>query len=132
MVIFVVKHIPEYETRQRVNKLVRNGKCMLDEFIEEVKKDNNIVQELADLTAILEDVANGSMVSPGKYKILKGSNKLKYNLCEAKSRHLRLYLFHEKDTGQILVFGGKKTTQTEDIERVKRIVKEYTAFKQTQ
>lgn len=132
MSTFEVKHIPEFETRQRVNKLVRNGKCLVDDFKDEIKKDKNISPELDELVATIEDVANGKKVPKNQYRKLNLSDKLKFSAFEVKSKHLRLYLIHEKDTGQIHILGGKKGDQDEDIKRVERIIKEYTTFKQTQ
>ncbi|HLG03472.1 MAG TPA: hypothetical protein VI731_07740 [Bacteroidia bacterium] len=132
MVNFVIQHIPEFTTRQRVNKLLRNGRCMLDEFWTEIRGDNNLAPELDELVATLEDVANGKWVPLNQYKKLHVSNKLRFAPFEAKSKHLRLYLFHERETGQILIIDGKKGDQDEDIKRVERIIKEYTMFKQTQ
>jgi hypothetical protein len=131
MITFEVRLIPEFETRQRVNKLVRNGKCLVDNFQDEIKKDKNIAPELDELVATIEDVANGKIVPKNQYRKLNVSDKLKYAAYEVKSKHLRLYLIHEKDTGQIHILGGKKGDQDEDIERVERIIKEYTLFRQT-
>lgn len=125
---FAIKHIEEFETIQRVNKLVRNGKCIVEEFVEGIKKDKNLSPELGELYAIIEDVANNQILPPTRFKKLHVSNKLKFKPYEAKSKHLRLYLFHEKGTGQIIVFGGKKTDQKDDIQRLKKLIGEYNSF----
>jgi len=128
---FVVIDVPDFTPPQRVKKLVRNGKCLYDEFLEDIKKDNNLKPELGDLTAIIKYVADGKTPLPpkSKYRCLKLGSNLKYTAYEAKSDHLRLYLFHENGTGQILVFGGKKTKQdSTDLPRLKKIIKEYTEF----
>jgi len=56
---------------------------------------------------------------------------LKYSAFEVKSKHLRLYLINEKETGQIHILGGKKGDQDEDLKRVEKIIREYTEFKLT-
>lgn len=132
MSTFEVKLIPEFETRQRVNKLIRNGKCLVDDFKNSVERNLNIKPELYELFATIEDVANGKMVPKNQYRQLKLSSKLKYKGFEAKSKHLRLYLIYEKDTGQILILGGKKASQKEDIKRLEATIKEYTTFKKSQ
>lgn len=129
MITFAVENIPEFVTRQKVNKLIRNGKCLVDDFKDEISKDANISPELDELVATIEDVANGKMVPKNQYRKLNLSTKLKYTAFEVKSKHLRLYLINEKETGQIHILGGKKGEQDEDIERVVRIIKEYTEFK---
>lgn len=132
MISFEVKQIPEFETKQKVNKLIRNGKCLIDDFRDEIKKDKNIEPELDELVATVEDVANGKMVPKNQYRKLHLSSKLQYSAFEVKSKHLRLYLIHERDTGQIHILGGKKGDQDEDIKRVEKIIKEYSTFKQSQ
>jgi len=128
VVTFAIEHIEEFETNQSVNKLIRNGKCFFDQFIEEIRNDNNLFPELGDLYAIIVDVANNKLLPQTRYKKIYVNKKLKYHPYEAKSKHLRLYMFHEKGTGQIIVFGGKKTNQKTDIERLERLIKEYTTF----
>ena len=129
MAIFAVEHIPEFETRQKVHKLIRNGRCFIDEFENEIEQDENIAPELDELFATIEDVANGKMIPKNQYRKLHLSKKLKYSAFEAKSKHLRLYLINEKDTGKIHILGGTKGDQDEDIKRLEKIIKEYTEFK---
>ncbi|MBI2968418.1 MAG: hypothetical protein HYY40_11495 [Bacteroidetes bacterium] len=132
MVTFAVQPLPEFETRQRVNKLIRDGKCMVDEFKDEVLQDNNIRDEWGELIAVVKDIANDKMLPKTRYRKLKLSKKLPYSGFEAKSHNLRLYLFREHLTGQILVCGGKKKTQEKDIARLEKIIKEYSAFRHQQ
>jgi hypothetical protein len=131
MATFEVKHMPEFETRQKVYKLIRNGKCLVDDFKDEIKKHKNIEPELDELVATIEDVANGIRVPKNLYRSLPLSSKLKYSAFEAKTKHLRLYLISEKDTGQIHILGGKKGDQDEDLRRVEKIIREY-SFSQSQ
>lgn len=84
MLIFTIEIIPEFETRQRVYKLVRNGKCHIDEFWIEVKKDQHLVREGRVIWKILEDVANGERLPKTRYRKLK----LRYNVYEVKSKEL--------------------------------------------
>ncbi len=130
MTTFVVTQIEDFETNQKVNKLFRNGKCILDEFIKEIKADRNLSEEIGDLFAIIEDVANEERLPKTKYRNLHLSKKLKYSPYEAKSKHLRLYLFHDKENGQIIVLGGKKGTQLKDLSKFDKIIQEYTKYVQ--
>jgi hypothetical protein len=130
MPTFVIEHIEEFDTKQKVNKLVRNGKCIVDEFVEEIRQDNNLSPELGELYAIIEDIANNQLLPPNRYKKLRVSKKLKFKPYEAKSKHLRLYLFHENGTGQIIVLGGKKKDQKEDIQRLEKLISEYNSYLQ--
>lgn len=128
MLIFAIEHFEEFETKQKVNKLLRNGKCIVDEFVEEIKQDKNLSPELGELYAIIEDIANNKLLPHTRYKKLRVSKKLKFKPYEAKSKHLRLYLFHEKGSGQIIVLGGKKTDQKDDIQRLEKIISEYNSY----
>jgi hypothetical protein len=130
MIIFEVEDLG-FNTRQRINKLKRNGKSLIDEFLEEIKKDKNLEPELGELYATLEDTANGKMVPKNQFRKLRLSSKIKYSAFEAKSKHLRLYLFHDEN-GKIIVIGGKKVEQERDIERLEKIIREYTEYKRMQ
>jgi putative component of toxin-antitoxin plasmid stabilization module len=44
---------------------------------------------------------------------------------EAKSGSIRIYLFHEEKTGRVIVTGGKKGEQDEDIAQIEHIIKSY-------
>ncbi|NLO02338.1 MAG: hypothetical protein GX126_08490 [Bacteroidales bacterium] len=44
---------------------------------------------------------------------------------EIKTKHLRVYLFHEKNTGRVIVCGGKKGTPQSNIKHFRNIKKEY-------
>ena len=92
MATFEVRYVPEFETRQRVNKLIRNGKCLVDDFESEIRRDKNLEPELDELVATIEDVANGKMVPRNRYRKLRLSGKLPHTAFEVKSKHHRLYL----------------------------------------
>ena len=92
MLIFSFENIPEFDTRQPVHKLVKNGRCLIDEFWLEVRKDQNLVREGRVIWKILEDVANGERLPKTRYRKLK----LRHNVCEAKSKQLRVYLLQER------------------------------------
>ncbi len=129
MATFDVKPIEEFDTtNKKVFKLTRNGKCLYDEFKEEIEADNNLEPELDELFANIEDVLEGKQLPKSRYRKLN-LKKLKFKPYESKSKHLRVYLFRDDDTGQIIICGGKKTEQDEDLDRVKKIIKEYSQWK---
>ncbi|KZE83343.1 hypothetical protein HX017_14215 [Myroides marinus] len=47
----------------------------------------------------------------------------------AKSGIIRVYLFHEEKTGRVIVMGGNKDSQDQDIKKVEKIIKEYNTQK---
>lgn len=131
MVTFAVEKVSDFVTVQGVSKLIRNDKCLLDRFLESIE-NTNLESELGTLYQIIEDVANCKSLPKTKCNTISLGKGVKYQGYEAKSHHLRLYFFHDKETGQILVIGGKKKTQEKDISRLRQIVKDYQSYKQSQ
>lgn len=127
---FIVKRVDGFDTVQLVFKLVRNGKCRFDDFLKEIQGDDNLSPELGEIYAVIEEVANcQGILPPTRYKRLRLSKKLAFNGYEAKSKHLRVYMFQDKDTGQVIVLGGKKGDQPKDLERLEKAIREYTEYK---
>ena len=128
MTIFTNEVITGFETKQPISKLIRNGKSLIDEFIRDIKADKNLSPQLAELYSIMEDVGNNLLVPRTKYKRLN-LRRLKYCPYEAKTSNLRLYVFRDDDLGILIVIGGKKTEQTEDLRRLEKLIKEYSFYK---
>ena len=55
---------------------------------------------------------------------------MKCKVYEAKSGSVRVYLFHEEYTGGVIITGGKKDNQEEDIKSVIKTIKDYYDDKQ--
>ena len=127
MISFATKSFEdrEFNTLTPVKCLVREGKTLVDKFINATKKDGNLERELSRLYAIIEDVANRvqPMPPPSKFKIYKGLKAGTFQGYEARTTNLRLYVFFDKDL--IIILGGKKVDQDEDEERIKQILKDY-------
>lgn len=129
---FAVSQYSGWQTSESVFKLCRDGKYLIDEFIQLIKADSNLAPELGDLFAIIKYVANGNRppLTEKKFKKLKLSKKLKLPGFEAKSKHLRFYMFREPNVGLILAFGGKKGAQEQtDLNRIETLIKEYSHSK---
>lgn len=43
MLKFAISEIKEFDTKQKVYKLLREGKCYFDDFIAEIKSDANLI-----------------------------------------------------------------------------------------
>ena len=122
---FAVEQITQFGTTIKVCKLYRDDQCKYDEFRAEIK-DTNLESELGDLYAIIRKAANKESLPKTKFRKLKLSKKLSYAGYEAKSDNLRLYLFIDGDF--IMVLGGKKGDQSQDIDVLEKTIKEYTEF----
>lgn len=120
--------------RHRLYYLARDNREHAKEFWDEICNDPSLVDDKDELVSNLADAINcdGDDILPKtKYKKLKGCNKLIYKPYEIKSsgHALRVYGIYDEDFGHLLIHGGKKGTQTEDIEKVKKIIKDYQTFK---
>jgi len=124
---FALQEINEIKGRLRIFKLLVNGICEYDEFEREVESEGNFKSELLTIITRLHDLADLKSLPEKKFRDItpkKDGNK-EY---EIKTHHLRVYLFHDKKTGRVIVCGGKKGTQSSDINHFRKIKKEY--FKQ--
>lgn len=121
--ITLSSHIPS-NTKIDVYELCKNGKSVFEEFFEQIEGEGNLISNLAAAIRIIEDSANLKMVPKSKFRVLQGLS-VKCKVFEAKSGNIRIYMFHEEKTGRVIVMGGKKDSQDEDIKRLERMIKEY-------
>lgn len=116
-------HIPS-NTKIDVYELCKNGKSIFEEFFKQIEDEGNLISNLAAAIRIVEDSANLKMAPKAKFRVLQGLS-VKCKVFEAKSGTIRIYMFHEEKTGRVIVMGGNKDSQNEDIKRVEKIIKEY-------
>lgn len=108
--------------KQKFYKLVKDGVCQFDEF--ESKARINYDSEMTKVFAIMDKVADLQSLPNKMFRdITPGKEQNKEY--EIKTKHLRVYLFHEKLTGKVISVGGYKTTQQSDIKHFREIKKEY-------
>lgn len=120
-------HLSKYvipDTKVPVYDLYVNGKCMFDEFYEEIQKTGNLKGELAGAMNHLVSSANLLRLPSTKINTLK-HKKLPCKLYEAKKNNIRIYFFHEEKTGKIIITGGLKNSQKADINKVVNLLIEY-------
>lgn len=121
---FALKQIEEIVGRLKIFKLLVNNRCEYDEFERQLETEGSFASELVTIQTRLQEIADGKLLPNEKFRniTLKKGLVKEYEL---KTRHLRVYLFHEENTGKVVVCGGKKTTQPKDINHFRRIKKEY-------
>lgn len=112
------------KTKIKVFELCINEVSVLDSFIEELEKDGNFETDLYGAISNLELAANLVTLHKTKFREIKGQ-KINGKLFEAKKGAVRIYHFHEKNTGRIIVLGGFKTDQTKDIKAAVKTIKSY-------
>lgn len=117
------QYIPN-TTKIDVFELCKNDESLFKSFFSEIEKDGNLLDNLAGAIRIIEDTANLNRRPKTKFRLIEG-HKLKCKVYEAKSGLIRIYLFHEKKTGRIIVSGGLKDNQNKDIKKILKIIKEY-------
>lgn len=122
--ISLSEHIPK-NTKIKVFELCKNGKSLFKEFFEKIETDGNLLSDLAGTLRIIEDTANLKMCPKTKFRQLKVDKKIKDKVYEAKSGSIRIYLYHESNTGRIILMGGTKDNQIKDIKRVKKLILNY-------
>lgn len=117
MSIFALKIIDTIRAKQKIEKLVIDDKCQLDEFEDEVSQDKRNNSELGTLYRYIEYELNGNVLPEKHKKELYG---FKLKVSEYRTKHLRLYAI-KKQNGQIVILGGYKGSQTKDLRKVKSI-----------
>ncbi|MFN8256196.1 MAG: hypothetical protein U0W24_10935 [Bacteroidales bacterium] len=126
---FALIRIDEINGKLKVFKLLVNDICLFDEFENEIRTEGNLVSELRTIETRLYEMAECKSMPGSKFKDITPAGDINKEY-EIKTHHLRIYLFHEKNTGRIIVLGGKKGTQKLDIKHFRTIKKEYFNSKQ--
>jgi hypothetical protein len=104
-------------TKIDIWELCKDGKSLLQKFIDENQGDDLIYDKIAGALSIIETTSNLLRLPKTKFRLIEG-HRLDCKVYEAKSGIIRLYLFHEENTGRIILTGGKKDNQKEDIRSV--------------
>jgi hypothetical protein len=100
------------------------GKCLFDEFEALIQMEGNLVSELRTIQTRLHEIADCKSLPNTKFKDITPDNYINKEY-EIKTHYLRVYLFHDKNTGRVIVSGGKKGTQKSDIKQFRNIKKKY-------
>jgi len=93
-------------------------------FIDEHQNDDLIFDKIAGALSIIEITSNLLRLPKTKFRLIDGHG-INCKVYEAKSGIIRLYLFHEENTGRVIVTGGKKGNQKGDIKSVLQTIKDF-------
>lgn len=121
---FALNQIKEIVGKLKIFKLVINECCEYDEFEKQIKAEASSSRELVTIQTRLHDVAECKLLPKEKFRDITPKNETVKEY-EIKTKHLRVYLFHEEKTGRVIVCGGKKTSQQKDMSHFRRVKKEY-------
>lgn len=121
---FALKEIEEIKGKLRIYKLLVDGECEYDEFEKEIEEEGNLKSELKTIIVRLHEIADCKSLPVNKFRDIT-PQKVNNKEYEIKTHNLRVYLFHDKYTGRVIVCGGKKGTQKADIKHFRTIKNEY-------
>lgn len=120
---FSLKLINSVHGKQKFYKLIQDDFCPFDAFQDEIE-NSNYLSELRTIYAYMDMIANLKTLPNTKFRDISPTKSLAKEY-EIKSKHLRIYLFHEEKTGKIIVCGGYKTSQKSDIRYFRNLKKAY-------
>lgn len=121
---FALQEIEEIKGKLKIFKLLIDDTCEFDEFEKRIEFEANLKSELTTIVTRLHEIADLKSLPESKFRDITPKN-ISNKEYEIKTRHLRVYLFHEKTTGRVIVYGGKKGTQKADIKHFRKIKKAY-------
>lgn len=108
---------------QKFEKLVVQGVCLLNDFEAEISSNPQYLSEYRTILSYMDYIANGKTLPKTKFRKIKGE-KTKINEYEFKSKQLRVYACSISG-GKLVVMGGYKKTQKNDINKFHGLVREY-------
>lgn len=133
MYIFAEELIKVDGACENFYKLRVNGKCLIDEFWNKIRKEGNYEDDLDKIQVIIEKMSKGEPIPPKLFKELKARTKSDYTKdYEIIVKKIRVYLFKYEKSGKMIVFGALKDPkgQKADIEYMRRIKVAYIQSKQ--
>jgi putative component of toxin-antitoxin plasmid stabilization module len=104
-------------------KLIEDKICYWDDFCREIQKDANMEDQLITVISRMNDIANLRTLPKQKFKDIT-PNKETVKEYEIKTNDLRVYYIKD-GSGNLVIVGGKKNSQPEDIKRFRAIKKAY-------
>ncbi|MDR2951511.1 MAG: hypothetical protein LBV71_20165 [Prevotella sp.] len=100
-------------------KLFQNNRCQFDEFCNDLDKNSAEGKEIKNIYTYMDFLSiENEKLPTKKFKLIKGVDRL----YEFKTKKLRVYVY-KQEPDVIVILGGYKTTQKEDISKIKLITK---------
>jgi putative component of toxin-antitoxin plasmid stabilization module len=124
---FALLHIDQVKGKIKFYKLEIDGKCLFDEFCNNLKGKREI-SKLKRILTRMDLLSNQNRLNPEQYKELVRPASDQIKDYEIKVKPYRVYFFKD-ECGNIVVLGGTKNSQPKDIKRFRKIKFEYFTFK---
>ena len=121
---FYLEELDLVRGKQAFYQLFRNDDCAFEEFCSEIETNGRYLSELKMIFAYMEMVANLRLLPKTKMRDLTPRNDTVKEY-ELKTKHLRVYFIHQEQTGKVVILGGFKNTQLNDLKRFRAIKSEY-------
>lgn len=122
MPIFELENIEAVLGSQKFDKLIVDGKCLIDDFIDSLEAQYET--EMDSIYAYMNMVANLQTLPYNKFHPLDENNNDGYSEYEFKTKHLRVYVIAQPG-GKIVVMGGCKNSQKKDIISFRALKRQY-------
>ena len=116
---FALRKREEINGKTNCYSLEIRGRCQFDEFWETLKNEDSYDSELDTLQTLLILVSNSTHLPGCKYHPLDIDQP--YRGWEIKTKNLRLYLIHLKPLGKVILLGGKKNNQKQDLRQYRSL-----------
>lgn len=94
MYVFAEELIEVHVARENFYKLSVNGKFLIDDFWNKIRKEGNYEDDLDKIQVIIEKMSKGEPIPPKLFKELKGRKKSDHTKdYEISGKKIRVYLF---------------------------------------
>ncbi len=110
--------------QRKVDKLVIDGRCPIDEFFDILLKDKKLKNTASTIYRYIEYYAEGNNPPPKKFKALRTDKNDQIKEYEFRGGNIRIYCIKQKN-GIILVLGGYRRNQPKDLNRLRNLKKQY-------
>jgi hypothetical protein len=119
---FALKQKNDVNGKVPVFKIIEDKHCYWDEFCKSIQKEGTWEPQLYALVSQMNDLANLKPLGK-KYKDVTPDKELIKEF-ELKTNDLRAYGIKD-EKGNIIILGGKKSTQHEDYKTFRSVKKRY-------
>lgn len=119
---FALKKLPQLKGRIPFSMLEIDGKCQFEDFCAQIEHDGNLKKQLVTAMSRMDQVANLKLLPVSKFRDITNQKETVKEF-EIKTPDLRIYLI--KEEGHIVILGGKKNTQRDDIREFRSIKQRY-------
>jgi len=99
-----------------------DGTCPFEEFCTQIASEGNLKKQLVTALSRMDQIANMQMLPKEKFRDITPRKEMVKEF-EIKTADLRIYLI--KEAGHIVVLGGRKTKQSDDIKKFRSIKSRY-------